>query len=131
MLVGVGHDRDVTVECSVRATVGRHDSAVARTRAGDRRCGQVLDEIERQHRVEHRNLNLLTLTGAIAVYERSENPVGDHYAGELVADQCRHERGDAQDVVIQRRETGEGLDDVVIGRGISSSVPEANPWDSQ
>ena len=104
VLVGVGHDGDVAVRRAMGPAVRRHDSAVARTLTGDRGAGEVLYKVEGKHRVEHRDLHLLPLAGAITVNECGEHAVGDHDAGDLVANEGRHERGDAKDLFIERRE---------------------------
>ena len=85
----------------------------------------MLDEVERQHGVEHRHLDALALAGALPVEQRRQHRLDDGQRGHLVAERRRHEVGHAERGGVQPRVAGEGLDDVVVGREVGGTAVAA------
>ncbi|MFT3855099.1 MAG: hypothetical protein QM733_20545 [Ilumatobacteraceae bacterium] len=118
VLVAVRHHRDVAVGGAVRAAGRRHDPAVARRLAGHRGARQVLDEVEREHRVEHRHLDALAPAGAFAVEKRGQHGGDDRLPGDLVGDDRGEEHRRADGALVERWHPGSRLDDVVVRRPV-------------
>ena len=76
----------------------------------------MLDQHERTHRLTHRDLDFLALTGAGMVEESSGNRLCNHQPGDLVGDQRRHQHRRQPDALRQIDNSAGGLNDVVIGR---------------
>lgn len=76
---------------------------------------QVLDQVDRDHRVGHREFDLLALAGALLVEERGEHAVEQVKRGGLVGDEGRDELQCAARPVLQADQAGRGLDDLVVG----------------
>ncbi len=83
--------------------------------------GQVLDEVERDQRVGHRDLDPLALAGLVAVHQRREDGVGDGQGGDLVADDGRQVDRLAQRAVRDVDQAGSGLHGLVVG-GVARAV---------
>ena len=96
----------------------RQHPVVARRPAGHGGARQVLDEVERQGGVEHRHLDALALARHRAGDEGGEHALGDEHPGDLVGDRRRHEVHGAEAHLVELREAGERLDDVVVGRQV-------------
>jgi hypothetical protein len=90
------------------------------THRADRRLERmaplVFEHVERGHRLEHRDIDLLALAAAQAVQQRQHDCVGGMHATDLVGNDGRNEPGLATDHLLQHRQARGGLDDVVVGR---------------
>ncbi len=114
VLVRVREQGDVAVARAVRTTGGREDAAVAGWLPFDGRTRQMLDEVEREHRVEHRHLDTLASPGPFPVEQRRQDGADDGLARDLVPDERGQERRGSDRRVAEPRETSRGLDDVVV-----------------
>jgi hypothetical protein len=59
----------------------------------ERHSPEVFDHDERRHGLEHRDLDVLTLTGSLPVKEGGEERVDHREPGRLVGDERRNELG--------------------------------------
>ena len=75
----------------------------------------MLGEVELDGGLQHRNFNRLAAAAAGDLVERRHDGVGDRLAGELVADHCRHIGRLTVHLREQSRDTGAGLNQIVIG----------------
>lgn len=83
--------------------------------------GEVLDQVERDERVRHRDLDVLALTCGVPVQQRGEHAVGDGQGGHLVAEDGRQVHRLAQGAVGDVDEAGGGLHGLVVG-GVTGPV---------
>jgi hypothetical protein len=81
----------------------------------------VLDEVERQHRIEHGHLDPLAFPGALTMEERGQHRLHDRQRGDLVAEGRRDEVRDADRRGVQLRITRQRLDDVVVGGSVGGT----------
>ena len=121
VLVEVRQDRDVAVLRGQRAALAREQAHVARgpLRRLERAAPQVLGHHERDHRLEHRDLDLLALAGALAVEERRVHRGHHRERRRLVRQDRRHEARLAAAVGREHREPRGRLDRVVVGRPVA------------
>src|SRR5207247_2017122 len=86
VLPGVREDVDPAVGGALRPAVGRQDAGIAgrsQRRAGNG-AGAVLDERERLHDVDHRDLDALAAPGALAAEQGGGDRIHDRDATDLV-----------------------------------------------
>ena len=79
VLVGVDHQRQVTVLCGVGATGARHQALVFHRPLGRRegRSTKVIAQNKLRHGFEHRHFDFLPLARALAVHQRGQDGRGD------------------------------------------------------
>ena len=116
VLVVVDQRGDEPVLGLVRAPVRCHGARVDRRSDGRVEDGAVgvLDEHEGSHRLEHADLHLLALTGALAVEQRHHGGVQRGQAGDLVGHDGRDVGGIAGQLLLHRGQPALCLDGVVV-----------------
>ena len=107
--------RDVAILRRVWPPMRRQHARIAEAefRLIEHRAPQMLDQQERQHRLEHRHMHFLALSGAFAVKQRHADHRRQHLAGQLVHHDARHVTRRAIRSGIQRGKSAHSLDHVV------------------
>ncbi|CAL2056186.1 protein of unknown function [Streptomyces murinus] len=87
------------------------------------RPGQMLDQVEGEHGVGHRHLDVLTAAAVLPVQQGGEYGLADLQSADLVGDQAGHEPRFTARPLVQPHQPGDGLDDVVVrGAGAERGV---------
>src|SRR6516225_3785757 len=117
----VARNTDVTVLGGKRPAMRRQHPRIAEPLFGfgEDAVPEMVDEVEGDHRLEHRNMDFLPFAGALAVKQRHADRRGENIAADLVAYRHRHIAGFATDAAVERGKTALPLDHVVEGRAVA------------
>lgn len=88
-------------------------------RLGEDAVPQMVDEVEGDHRLQHRHMHLLTFSGALAMEQRHANGRGENIAADLVTHRHRHVTRRPAGTAIERSKAALTLDDIVERRTVA------------
>ena len=127
--VGVGGHADIAV-LGGDGLAQRIEHAQVAARAARRHEGEiahVLGEHEGGDVLEHRHLDRLAFSGAIALEQRGDDALGRDQPDDVVGEHHRHEARLAERALVGVGDAGEALDDGVVGGAVAVASGAAEP----